>query len=126
MNKKIWAFHQHILKVHTWLIKPEVSIWCGAQLTEQPSTVFHMKRYKKRVNYISARFIMRFWEYIKKRLNKSGRMKTMKKKATAGFELIAVGELLTGGLVMMEKLTETSSPHISLKKSLTTLTRVWP
>ena len=43
-------------------------------------------------------------------------MKTMKKKATAGLELIAVGGLLTGGSVIMEKLTETSYPQLSSQK----------
>ena len=97
MNEKIQAFHQHILKVHTGLIKPEVSIWCGAQFTEQSSTVFHKNRNKKGVNYMSARFVMRFWESNKKRLNKPGRMKVIKKKVTAGLELVAVGGLLSTG-----------------------------
>ena len=55
---------------------------------------------------------MRFWESIKKRLNRSGCMKVIKNKTTTGLELVAVGGLLTGGSVMMERLTETSSPQI--------------
>ena len=97
MNEKIQTFHQHILKLRTGLIKPDVSIWCGAQLTEQSSTAFHMNEEGSKLS------VMRFWESIKKRLNKSNQMKIMKRKATAGLELLAVGGLLTGGSVMVEK-----------------------
>ena len=55
---------------------------------------------------------MRVWQIIKRRLNKSGRMKEIKKKAVAGLELIGSDALLTGGCVMMERLTEDSSPQI--------------
>ena len=80
--------------------------------TEQSSTVFHTNRNMKGINSVSTEFVMRFWESIKKRLNKNC-MKTMKKKANAGLELIAMGGFLIGGSVIMEKLTETSSPQIS-------------
>ena len=55
---------------------------------------------------------MKLFDSIKKRLNKN-RRKTIKKKATAGLELLAAGAILTGGSVIMECLTETtSSPSI--------------
>ena len=40
-------------------------------------------------------------------------MKDVKKKAVTGLELVGAGALLTGGLVLMEHLTEDDSPKIS-------------
>ena len=47
------------------------------------------------------------------RLNKSGCMKAVKMKVVTGMELVEVGGLLTRGSVLMERLTEQSSPQIS-------------
>ena len=56
---------------------------------------------------------MRIWKSIKRRLGKERRLKEMKKKAVAGLELVGSGALLTGGSVLMERLTEDDSPSIS-------------
>ena len=40
-------------------------------------------------------------------------MKAVKKKVVTGLKLITAGGLLTGGSMLMERLTETPSPKIS-------------
>ena len=59
------------------------------------------------------RFMMRFWEPIKKRLNNAGHMTAIRKKAVTGMELVVAGGLLTGHSVLMERLTSPASPQIS-------------
>ena len=56
---------------------------------------------------------MRIWKNIKKRIGKAGQAKEMKKKAVARLELVGAGALLTGGLVLMARLTEDDSPSLS-------------
>ena len=55
---------------------------------------------------------MRIWSTIRRRLGKAGRTKKMK-KAMTGIELVGAGALLTGGSVLMERLTKNNTPSIS-------------
>ena len=52
-------------------------------------------------------------EPIKKRLHKAGCLKLIRKKAVSGAELVAAGGLLTGELILMERLANPASPSIS-------------
>ena len=56
---------------------------------------------------------IRIWSTIRRRLGKAGRAKEMKKKAMTGIELVGAGALLTGGSVLMERLTKNNTPSIS-------------
>ena len=46
----------------------------------------------------------------------------MKKKVMTGIELVGAGALLTGGSVLMERLTDNDIPPISGRTSFTTRT----
>ena len=56
---------------------------------------------------------MRFWELIKKSLQKAWCPKTIRGKAVWGPKLVEAGGLLTGGSILMERLTSPASPQVS-------------
>ena len=52
-------------------------------------------------------------EQHQENIKQRSKIKGNEKKAIVGLELVGAGALLTGGLVLMERLTEETAPSIS-------------